>query len=62
MSQKPIRMTDGFRKGNIKGGQLTEADANGEWIMPEGMDTEKADEEFLSTVNRVSRPVSPDQE
>ena len=62
MSQEPIRMTEGFRKANIKAGQLTEADANGEWQMPDSTNSSPdAEEEFLAILRRVSRPISPDQ-
>ena len=62
MSKQPIRMTEGFRKAKIKAGQLTEADADGEWQIPKGMDSSpEAKEEFLAIIQRVSRPISPDQ-
>ena len=60
MAQQPIRMTEGFRKANIKAGQMTEADANGEWQRPSNISAE-AEEEFLEILSRVSRPISPDQ-
>ena len=63
MAQKPIRMTQGFRRANVKAGQLTEADATGEWLKPEGSDSSpEADKEFPEILKRVSRPGSPDQE
>ena len=62
MSQQPIRMTEGFRKADIKAGQLTEADANGEWLRPEGADSSpELQEEFLAILQRVSRTTSPGQ-
>ncbi len=63
MAKEPIRMTEGFRKANIKAGQLTEADATGEWIRPDGSDSSlESDKEFREILKRVSGPVSPDQE
>ena len=62
MAQKPIRMTEGFRKANIKAGQLTAADATGEWLRPEGSDiSSETDKGFPEILKRVSKPVSPDQ-
>lgn len=56
MSQQPIRMTEGFRRANIKAGQLTEEDANGEWLRPEGADSSpELQKEFLAILRRVSR-------
>ena len=60
MAQRSIRMTEGFSKANIKAGQMTEADANGEWQRPSNISTE-AEEEFLEILRRVSTPISPDQ-
>ncbi len=63
MTQKPIRMTEGFRKANIKAGQLTDADATGEWLRPEGSDSSsETNKEFEEILKRVSTPASPDQE
>ena len=59
MAQKRIRMTEGFRKANIKVGQMTEADANGEWQRPPDASSE-AEQQFLEIIRRVSRPISPD--
>ena len=60
MSQRQIKMTDGFRKANIKAGQLTEADANGEWLRPEGADrAPEVKEEFLAMLRRLSTTTSP---
>ena len=62
MSQHPIRMTEGFRKAKIKAGQLTEADANGEWLRPEGADSSpEVEKEFLAILRRVSSITSPGQ-
>ena len=62
MSQQLIRMTKGFRKANIKAGQMTEADADGEWQRPEIAESSpEAEEEFLAILQRMSRPISPDQ-
>lgn len=61
MAKDPIRMTDGFRKANIKAGQLTDEDANGEWQLPgeaSGID----EEQFMQMLGRVSRRVSPPDE
>ncbi len=54
-------MTEGFRKANIKAGQMTAADADGEWQRPESAESSpEAKEEFLAILRRVSRPISPD--
>jgi hypothetical protein len=58
MAQDPIRMTEGFRKANVKAGQLTEEDANGEWQWPLSSSGTN-DDEFLEILKRVSRPISP---
>ena len=60
MAQQPIRMTEGFRKANIKAGQMTEAEANGEWQRPSNISTE-AEKRFLEILRRVSTPNSPNQ-
>ena len=60
MAQQPIRMTEGFRMANIKAGQMTEAEADGEWQRPSNISAE-AEEEFLEILRRVSTPNSPSQ-
>ena len=60
MSQQRIRMTEGFRKANIKAGQMTEVDADGEWQRPSNISTE-AEDEFLENLRRATKPISPDQ-
>lgn len=59
MSQKPIKMTEGFRNAKVKAGQLTEAEANGEWLRPHGGDSSpEMQEEFSAILRRVSGPAS----
>ena len=59
MSKQPIRMTEGFRKANLRAGQLTEADAKGEWLRPHGGDSSpEMQEEFSAILRRVSGPAS----
>ncbi len=63
MATEPIRMTEGFRKAKIRAGQLSESDATGEWLRPEGIDSSsEADKEFQEIVKRASGPVAPGQE
>ena len=60
MAQQSIRMTKGFRMANIKAGQMTEAEANGQWQRPSNISAE-AEEEFLEILRRMSAPDSPNQ-
>ena len=60
MAQQPIRMTEGFRKANVQAGQLTDADVDGQWQMPPNISAD-AREEFLEILQRVPKPISPDQ-
>ena len=63
MSQESIRMTEGFRNAKIKAGQLTDADATGEWLRPQGSDdSSETDKEFEEILKRISTLTSPDQE
>ncbi|MBT45583.1 MAG: hypothetical protein CL922_09250 [Deltaproteobacteria bacterium] len=60
MAQQPIRMTKGFSNANIKAGQMTDADANGEWQKPPNISAE-AEKEFVEIMRRVSTQTSPSQ-
>ena len=63
MQRKSIKMTEGFRKAHVKAGQLTDEDATGEWLRPEGSkNSPEADEEFRAILNRISKTASVDQE